>query len=400
MANETGFLIPPWYKASTPGDLDLNIASIIWGFSLSCGTFTFIKAVQQSWKAYKRKRLFNAYIIMVWAEWTVCIIISILGWLYLSPSKAIEPSFWIYFGFQGIVVLWVIQIHCILQIIINRVRLLVVDQRRADMVKWGVAIFVGLINISVFIIWIPARLQISQRWMDINSWWDRCEKAMFAVIDIALNLSFIYFIRSKLIANGLEKYKKLFWCNLGMILVSMSLDVILIGLMSLSSSPVYIQFHPLAYLVKLHIEMNLAELISKIVKAANQLNEYGFHHGESGLNPPSAGFNASANSGVSKKSIGKKRDLESIDGAIDGIDFADSEQQRVTTAADDMHGFDMSSIDVEQGLHGRHRKNFQETHDEQALAEKATSQEIDVQEVEESSRAGSSSADAHVGSLE
>lgn len=108
---------------------------------------------------------------------------------------------------------------------INRVRLLVVDQRKADYLKWGVAIFVGLINISVFVIWIPARLQISQRWIDINNWWDRVEKTLFGLCDICLNLYFIYLVRSKLIANGLKKYKKLVRFNVLMVLISMSLDV-------------------------------------------------------------------------------------------------------------------------------------------------------------------------------
>ncbi|KAG9505279.1 hypothetical protein J7337_002246 [Fusarium musae] len=39
--------------------------------------------------------------------------------------------------------------------------------------------------------------------------------------------------------------------------------------MSLPNDIVYVQFHPLAYLVKLHIEMNMADLIIKVVKASN-----------------------------------------------------------------------------------------------------------------------------------
>ncbi|KAM0818720.1 hypothetical protein AB5N19_04532 [Seiridium cardinale] len=266
-----GFLLPPWYVPEQPTELDLNIASIIWGFSLACGVFTFFKAVKQSWKSYRRGKIWNAYIIMVWSEWTVCIVISIVGWLYLSPSLSILPGFWIFFW---LLVLWVVQIQCILQIIINRVRLLMVDHRRADQLKWIVAIFVGLINISVFIIWIPARLQISEKWVEINNCWDRVEKTLFGLCDIGLNLYFIYLVRSKLIANGLKKYTKLLRFNMMMICISMSLDAILIGMMSLPNSAIYIQFHPLAYLVKLHIEMNVAELIAKIVKATNHLNEY------------------------------------------------------------------------------------------------------------------------------
>lgn len=49
----------------------------------------------------------------------------------------------------------------------------------------------------------------------------------------------------------------------------MSLDVVLIGLMSLPSSLVYLQFHPVAYLLKLQIEMTMADLITKIVRSSN-----------------------------------------------------------------------------------------------------------------------------------
>lgn len=98
MGNDAnGFLLPAWYVAEQPSALDLNIASIIWGFSLACACFTFTKATQQSWASYKRGKLRNAYIIMVWAEWFVCLIISIISWLYLSPSLIILPGFWIFF---------------------------------------------------------------------------------------------------------------------------------------------------------------------------------------------------------------------------------------------------------------------------------------------------------------
>lgn len=99
------------------------------------------------------------------------------------------------------------------------------DQRKANQFKWAAAIFVGLINISVFVIWIPARLQISQRWISINNWWDRIEKILFGLCDITLNVYFIYLVRSKLIDNGLKKYEKLLRFNMFMVVVSMSLDV-------------------------------------------------------------------------------------------------------------------------------------------------------------------------------
>ena len=47
-----------------------------------------------------------------------------------------------------LVVLWVIEVQCITQIIINRVSLIIFNQRRVSILKWGVAIFIGIINIS------------------------------------------------------------------------------------------------------------------------------------------------------------------------------------------------------------------------------------------------------------
>jgi multisubunit Na+/H+ antiporter MnhB subunit len=200
---------------------DLIVTDVIWGFSLACALFTAIKAVQQSWRCYRRGKLWrNAYIIMVWAEWAVCIIICVLSWLFLHG--VVRPGFGIFFG---VLCLWVIQVQCIVQNIINRVRLLMSDDRRAEYLKWSVAIFIGLINISVFIIWIPARLQISLHWMDINNIWDWAEKAIFAAADTGLNALFVHLVRTTMVANGLHKYKQLFWFNLCMTVIFVLLDV-------------------------------------------------------------------------------------------------------------------------------------------------------------------------------
>lgn len=43
----------------------------------------------------------------------------------------------------------------------------------------------------------------------------------------------------------------------------------------------YIQFHPLTYLLKLHIEMNIAELITKVVQASNPMEGHSGHKSHS-----------------------------------------------------------------------------------------------------------------------
>lgn len=100
-----------------------------------------------------------------------------------------------------------------------------VDRRLATKIRWSVAIVLGLINISVFCIWIPARLQISTTFVYVNEIWDRIEKVLFLFVDASLNFYFIYLVRTKLIACGLTKYMPLFKFNMFMVGVSMSLDV-------------------------------------------------------------------------------------------------------------------------------------------------------------------------------
>lgn len=121
------------------------------------------------------------------------------------------------------------QIQFTLQIIINRISLLLVNKRNINRVKWGVALIASLINISGFCIWIPARLQISHLYEEINIVWDRTEKAIFLIVDLALNVYFIYLVRSRLIKYGLTKYNKLFYFNVAMEVISVSLDIILMG---------------------------------------------------------------------------------------------------------------------------------------------------------------------------
>lgn len=134
----------------------------------------------------------------------------------------LQCRFWIFFF---LLLTWIFQIHSIIQIIINRIALLMRDRKTVRRMQIGCAILLSIINVSVFCIWIPARLQISSTFVHINEIWDRMEKAIFCLIDASLNLYFVYLVRSRLISNGLTKYSRLFKFNLFMIAVSMSLDV-------------------------------------------------------------------------------------------------------------------------------------------------------------------------------
>ncbi|KAL7764082.1 hypothetical protein ACKLNR_005227 [Fusarium oxysporum f. sp. zingiberi] len=260
-----GFLIPPWYKTETPKDLEMNIVSLIFGFSMGASMFTAGMAIKQTMQAYQRKRLFSAYIIMCWLDWIGCNCMGIITYCWLRGFA--PPSFWVFFF---IIVFWSMQIQFTLQIIINRISLLLGNKTNINRVKWGVAVVASLINISGFCIWVPARLQISHLYEEINIVWDRTEKAVFLIVDLSLNLYFIYLVRSRLIACGLTKYTELFHFNVIMVVISVSLDCVLMGATFLPSPVVYVQFHQLVYLLKLYIEMNVASLLGHIVKSSRE----------------------------------------------------------------------------------------------------------------------------------
>ncbi|GJN69951.1 hypothetical protein PLIIFM63780_010390 [Purpureocillium lilacinum] len=300
-----GFLIPEWYKVSAPSVDDLLIASIIWGFSLAAGRV-------------------NPYIVMIWAEWTVCTAIGVISWLFLKGI--LLASFWVFFS---LLCLWVIQIQCICGIIINRIALLMIDRRRATKIKWIVAVILGLVNISVFCIWIPARLQISETYIHVNEIWDRIEKGIFLIVDAALNFYFIYLVRTRLIANGLQKYTPLFRFNIFMVAVSMGLDVILIGSMSIGNGTIYIQFHPLVYILKLHIEMNIAELIVKVVQASSD-NKYYADGTELQHSKRARGFFQDEGSGVRTGANGQP--LDPFSGYRNNVEASSDGCKKQTTA--------------------------------------------------------------------
>ncbi|GAA5934773.1 uncharacterized protein JCM15063_003062 [Sporobolomyces koalae] len=242
-------------------DRDLKVATLAFGFVIGF----IIPCCNTAWK---QSHKLSAYTIMIWGEITVCWIFAVICWLYLID--VIPHSFAFFFS---ILTCWALQVQFLLQIIIKSVStsfllvLLSSDRRRQNWLKYGVAAIITAINISVYCIWIPARLQINHRYEEINIWWDRCEKCIYLVIDAALNIYFIQQVNKRLIAQGLERYRPLVSYNRNLIVVSMACDVMIIGLMSLPNSFVYMSFHSVGYLIKLAIEMALGDLIITISSA-------------------------------------------------------------------------------------------------------------------------------------
>ncbi|BGP25274.1 hypothetical protein JCM10295v2_004197 [Rhodotorula toruloides] len=204
-----------------------SIATIAFGFIVGFICWSISTAWSQTHK-------FSVYTVLIWSEIVVCWIFAVICWLYLIGT--IQHS---------------LQVQFLLQIICSRIAILWGDRRNQAMLKYGVAAGITAINISVYCIWVPARLQVSERYIKINEVWDRCEKCIYLVVDALLNY---LFIRTKqLVANGLDRYRPLVRFNSRLILLSISMDVFIIGMMSLRNTFVYMGIHPVAYLVKLQL---------------------------------------------------------------------------------------------------------------------------------------------------
>ena len=79
----------------------------------------------------------------------------------------------------------------------------------------------------------PARLQINHTYIRINDICDRIEKVLYLLIDGTLNWYFIRVVKANLVRNGLQKYMKLVRFNQRIIIVSLLMDVMIIGAMSI-----------------------------------------------------------------------------------------------------------------------------------------------------------------------
>jgi len=306
---------------------DIIIASVVWALTL-------INVIVALWLIQKQTRgsrspLRSVYIWMIWLELIVSFVMGLESFLHLL--KYIRPSFAFYFT---VLFWWCIQVQLLLQIIINRIRVIVPDRKRSRWIMIATAVFVTAINISVFNIWIPARLQINSTYHLVNEYWDRIEKGLYLLVDAALNWYFLKTVKENLINNGLTKYNKLVRFNQQIVMVSLLMDVMIIAAMSIPNSFVYIQFHPLAYLVKLNIEMTMANLIKRIAISTSR---------KTGMASIAQEFKSSSNQSTSgqrtggtvpHKSRGSVHELASFASyTVDTKATSDQDQHRVVSFA-------------------------------------------------------------------
>ncbi|RYP91773.1 hypothetical protein DL770_002117 [Monosporascus sp. CRB-9-2] len=243
---------------------DIQLAALAAGFTLGFGFFTVWEAIKQTHR--NRNPLRSAYIYMVWGEIIANLGLGVLAWIWLDGVLGDKPSVPLLFF---ILFFWVFEIQLLLQIIINRIAIVAESRKTIFYLKWGTAIFITMVNVAVFCIFIPSHTvpPRSQTYVDVNRIWDRMSKVLICLVDAGLNWYFSRTVKNRLVKqHGLVKYRRIVGYTNKLMIVSVLMDVMLIGLMSLPNGIVFTQFHPVTYMVKLNIEMSMASLITKVAR--------------------------------------------------------------------------------------------------------------------------------------
>ncbi|KAF2122241.1 hypothetical protein BDV96DRAFT_140645 [Lophiotrema nucula] len=249
---------------------DIQVAALAAGFTIGFGFLTVWEAIKQTRR--NRNPLRSAYIYMVWGEILANIVIGIIGWIFLDGilGPTVPVLFFILFC-------WVFEIQLLMQIIINRIALIAEHRRTIQRLKWGTVAIITAVNVAVFCIWIPAHTNppAAQIFVDINNIWDKISKVIILVVDAGLNWYFLRTVKIRLVEqHGLVKYQPLVGFNAKLMIVSIAMDGMLIGLMFLKNQVVYVQFHPVAYMVKLNIEMSMASLVVRLARGKTENDMY------------------------------------------------------------------------------------------------------------------------------
>ncbi|KAF4448066.1 hypothetical protein F53441_8458 [Fusarium austroafricanum] len=249
---------------------DLKVASIAMSFTLGFGLLT----VWEAWKQTRRNRnpLRSSYIYMLWGEIVANLGIAIIGWLFLDGT--IGPTYPVLFF---ILFFWVFEVQLLMQIIVNRISIIAEHKSEIFRLKWGTAGIITAIEIAVFCIWIPSHTvpPLHHVFVDINEIWDKVSKVLILLVDAYLNWYFLRTVQKRLVdQHNLTKYQPLVSFNAKLMVVSILMDCMLVGRTFTPNQIVYIQFHPVAYMVKLNIEMSMANLITRLAKGENNEDVY------------------------------------------------------------------------------------------------------------------------------
>ncbi|KAK0486155.1 hypothetical protein IW261DRAFT_1453938 [Armillaria novae-zelandiae] len=277
MSVDVGFKTEHPFKPLDVTRGDLILGSIVFGFFFGFAINVAWSAIRETRRA-RRVRLHPSPLHLIFTP-------------ALSFPRHFPPGIGV---FLMVIICWICQVQCLMLIIVNRLCILYSEPRQRLFLKALVAGIVGCISIATGCIWIPAQLQISERYIWLNHWWDRVEKSIYLLLDLSLNLLFIRMVKTRLVQHGLKKYDKVMRFNEYIIIVSIGMDVLLLGTTFLRNTFVYCQFHPVVYIVKLQIEMTMSRLLIKVARSTG-INVYNEEKG--GITSDSLSGNKTTNHG-------------------------------------------------------------------------------------------------------
>ncbi|KAE9967660.1 hypothetical protein BLS_005756 [Venturia inaequalis] len=235
------------------------IASVTLGYVVGFGYLTGWDAYKLITKAKNPAR--NLFTWMTCGVIVACVTMSVVVWLTIHGYIRVSVL-----SLFLTLLIWVVIINFILQIIINRIAIISPSQKIVNRVRFGVAIYIALINATVIGTFIPAVMGASPGITSGGEVYAKVAKVLILVMDCFLNFYFISEVKDNLIRNGLKKYERLANFNMSIIVVSVMMDLFLFAMTFLPGTMLFVPFIPVTYITKLKIELSMTKLIIKIAK--------------------------------------------------------------------------------------------------------------------------------------
>ncbi|TLD26583.1 hypothetical protein PspLS_04349 [Pyricularia sp. CBS 133598] len=235
-----GFLVPPWYHDDGPSDASVRLALLTIGFFTAVTCFTLVKLIYQTYWFWVRSLKPNEYLVMV--QLTVNVLIHVLKFLVPCP-------------------------------------------RRAARIKWTVVGTQMLMLISIYIIWIPAQLQVNNTFLMLDGIWIKITSVECLFVNGMLG-GYLALLakRRRDTAKGLNYWADCFWKILALVSIMTLTDswkciiltlvwgwfvassqIINVIALSLPDRYFYILFQPTMYMVKVFTIMTISEVLCKIL---------------------------------------------------------------------------------------------------------------------------------------
>ncbi|KAH9465180.1 hypothetical protein Pst134EA_013073 [Puccinia striiformis f. sp. tritici] len=238
---------------------EFQLVGVVFGVTLGFGYFVVCHASRQA-------RRLNIFTVLVWLGISSNLASALLTFLFASGVINTSVPYYL-----CVVNLWAIQLNCVFQIMVSRIILIWSSTVHRRILRWGIFMWALVLTAAVFSTWIPARLRISDKFIQIDTIWYRATRVICLLTNACLNFTFIYSVKQTLVANGLKKYNKLLRFNAKILALSLILDLVPILLLLCHSSLLYISFFPLSTMVKLETELVTNDLIVDVINSEQQL---------------------------------------------------------------------------------------------------------------------------------